>query len=143
MLDKLLDNGTTAAGTGVTFIPSVFGAPHLVSVHVPGWQPVVQYSVAQPDTAGPVPMDVVARRLQALAHRLRLRLVRTLARGPRTTGERAVEGELTAPQVSRHLATLRRAGLLTAVRRGRYVHYEPDCRATASLGADLLDVVLR
>ncbi|WP_426368952.1 DUF5937 family protein [Streptomyces sp. E-08] len=98
VLDKLLDIGTTAAGTGVTFIPSVFGAPHLVSVHAPGWQPVLQYSVAQPGTAGRVPMDVVVRRLQALAHPLRPRLVRTLARGPHTTGELAAERELTAPR---------------------------------------------
>jgi len=27
----------------VTFIPSVFGSPHLLTVHAPGRRPVVQY----------------------------------------------------------------------------------------------------
>ncbi len=43
VVDKLLDKATAAHGTGVTFIPSVFGSPHLAVVHAPGWQPVVQY----------------------------------------------------------------------------------------------------
>ncbi|MEY9876342.1 DNA-binding transcriptional ArsR family regulator [Streptacidiphilus sp. MAP12-33] len=143
VVDKLQDNTTGAAGDGVTFIPSVFGDPHLVCVHAPGWRPVLQYPVAVPDAAAPVPMAVVARRLEALAHPVRLRLVRTLARGPHTTGELATAWELTAPEVSRHLAVLRRAGLLSAERRGRYVHYELDSSVTASLGADLLEAVLR
>ena len=42
IVDKLQDNATAAYGTGVTFLPSVFGRPHLVAVHAPGWQPVVQ-----------------------------------------------------------------------------------------------------
>jgi DNA-binding transcriptional ArsR family regulator len=143
VVDKLQDNSTSALGEGVTFIPSVFGEPHLVCVHAPGWRPVLQYPVASPGAAAPVPMDAVARRLEALAHPVRLRLVRTLARGQHTTGELASAWELTAPEVSRHLAVLRRAGLLTAVRRGRYVHYELDSRVIASLGADLLEAVLR
>ncbi|WP_042429028.1 DUF5937 family protein [Streptacidiphilus anmyonensis] len=143
VIDKLQDNSTSAQGDGVTFIPSVFGEPHLVCVHAPGWRPVLHYPVASPDAAPPVRMDVVARRLEALAHPVRLRLVRTLARGPHTTGELASAWELTAPEVSRHLTVLRKSGLLTSVRRGRYVHYELDTRVTASLGADLLDAVLR
>ena len=53
------------------------------------------------------------RVLAALAHPVRLRLLRTLARGPHTTGELAHAWELSPPEVSRHLAVLRRAGLLT------------------------------
>ncbi|SEM06108.1 ArsR/SmtB family transcription factor [Streptacidiphilus jiangxiensis] len=89
-------------------------------MHAPGRQPVLPYPVAAPHAAAPVPMAVVAARLEALAH-----------------------PELTAPEVSRHLAVLRRAGLLTAGRRGRYVPYELDSGVTASLGADLLEAVLR
>jgi len=39
--------------------------------------------------------------------------VRTLARSSHTTSELAFAWDLTAPEVSRHLAVLRRAGLLS------------------------------
>jgi DNA-binding transcriptional ArsR family regulator len=88
-------------------------------------------------------LDTVECRLDALAHPVRLRLVRTLARSPRTTSELAHAWGLTPPEVSRHLAVLRRAGLLTTERRGRYVHYAVDLPALTALGTDLLAVVLR
>lgn len=142
-VDKLQDKATTAHGTGVTFIPSVFGRPHLVAVHAPGWQPVVQYPVAEPSPAEPVPLETVTLRLEALAHPVRLRLLRTLARGPHTTRELAHAWELSPPEVSRHLAVLRRAGLLTARRDGRYVRYALNLPDLAALGTDLLTAVLR
>ncbi|GAA4832290.1 hypothetical protein GCM10023235_03250 [Kitasatospora terrestris] len=55
LVDKLQDNATSAHGSGVTFIPSVFGSPHLVVVSAPGWQPVVQYPVAEPRPPAPRP----------------------------------------------------------------------------------------
>ncbi|MCO5995857.1 DUF5937 family protein [Actinoallomurus rhizosphaericola] len=143
LLDKLQDNATSARDSGVTFIPSAFGRPHLVTVHAPGWQPVVQYPLAEPGAGEPVPLERLEARLEALAHPVRLRLVRTLARGPQTTGELAHAWALTPPEVSRHLAVLRRAGLLTAHRRGRYVHYALDRSVVAALGTDLLSAVLR
>lgn len=146
VVDKLQDSATSARGAGVTFIPSVFGSPHLVTVHSPGWRPVVQYPVAEPGVTGttaPVTLDAVERRLVALAHPVRLRLVRTLARGPHTTSELAQAWDLTPPEVSRHLAVLRRAGLLTAGRRGRYVHYAVDVQALTAVGTDLMAAVLR
>ncbi|MEU9199848.1 helix-turn-helix domain-containing protein [Streptomyces sp. NPDC048332] len=143
IVDKLQDNATAAHGAGTTFLPSVFGRPHLVVVHAPGWRPVVQYPVAEPVPAGPVPLETVTLRLTALAHPVRLRLLRTLARGPHTTGELAQAWELSPPEVSRHLAVLRRAGLLTARRRGRYVHHTLDLSAMTTLGTDLLSAVLR
>jgi DNA-binding transcriptional ArsR family regulator len=143
VVDKLQDNSASAVGDGVTFIPTLFGDPHLVCVHAPGWRPVLQYPVAVRSTDSPVPLDTVRLRLEALAHPTRMRLVRTLARGPHTTGELAAAWELTAPEVSRHLAVLRRAGLLSAHRRGRYVHYQLDAEATAALGTDLIASMLR
>ncbi|MEV4151248.1 helix-turn-helix domain-containing protein [Amycolatopsis sp. NPDC049691] len=141
VVDKLQDTATTAGDTGVTFLPSVFGRPHLVAVHAPGWRPVVQYPVAGP--AEPVPLETVTLRLSALAHPVRLRLLRTLARGPHTTGELADAWALSAPEVSRHLAVLRRAGLLTARRQGRYVRYSVTLPELTALGSDLLAAVLR
>ncbi|MFI6586293.1 DUF5937 family protein [Embleya sp. NPDC050493] len=145
VVDKLQDNATSAVGDGVTFLPTVFGAPHLIVVHARGWRPVLQYPVAVTgrDVPEPVPMDLVRQRLEALSHPVRLRLARTLARGSHTTGELASAWELSAPEVSRHLAVLRRAGLLKMRRRGRYVHYDLDTSATAALGTDLMAAMLR
>jgi DNA-binding transcriptional ArsR family regulator len=143
VVDKLQDDATSASGIGVTFIPTVFGSPHLVAVRAPGWHPVVQYPAAAPSAPAPVSLDAIERRLAALAHPVRLRLVRTLARGPHTTSELAHAWDLTPPEVSRHLAVLHRAGLLTADRRGRYVHYAVDLSALTALGTDLLAAILR
>ncbi|MDX3752956.1 helix-turn-helix domain-containing protein [Streptomyces sp. AK08-02] len=143
VVDKLQDKATAAHGAGVTFIPSVFGRPHLVAVHAPGWHPVVQYPVAEPGPAEPVPLETVTLRLEALAHPVRLRLLRTLARGPHTTGELAHVWDLSPPEVSRHLAVLRRADLLTARRHGRYVRYSLNLPDLTALGTDLLAAVLR
>jgi DNA-binding transcriptional ArsR family regulator len=144
-LDKLQDSSTSAAGDGITFIPSVYGRPHLLTVHAPGWRPVVQYPAAERGHGHgqPAPMELVRRRLDALAHPVRQRLCRTLARGPHTTGELAEAWHLTAPEVSRHLAVLKQAGLLQTTRRGRYVRHQLDITATAALGVDLLAALLR
>jgi len=143
VVDKLQDNATSARGVGVTFIPTVFGSPHLVAVHSRGWRPVVQYPAGGTGDPEPVSLEAVERRLDALAHPVRLRLVRTLTRSSHTTSELAFAWDLTAPEVSRHLAVLRRAGLLTTERRGRYVHYSVDLLALTALGADLLAAMLR
>ena len=143
VVDKLQDSATTARDTGVTFLPSVFGRPHLVAIHARGWRPVVQYPVAEPGPSAPVSLETVTLRLEALAHPVRLRLLRTLARGPHTTGELAHAWELTPPEVSRHLAVLRRAGLLTSQRHGRYVRYSVNLPDLTALGGDLLAAVLR
>jgi DNA-binding transcriptional ArsR family regulator len=143
VIDKLQDNATTAHGTGVTFVPTAFGRPHLLVVHAPGWRPVIQYPATEPGLPHPVPLDLVQRRIDALAHPLRRRIARTLARGPHTTGELAEAWQLTAPEVSRHLAVLKQAGLVTVSRRGRYVHYQLDLTACARLGADFIEAILR
>ncbi|MFF4294173.1 DUF5937 family protein [Streptomyces vinaceus] len=143
VVDKLQDKATAAHGAGVTFIPSVFGSPHLVAVHAPGWHPVVQYPVAEPGPSEPVSLETVTLRLEALAHPVRLRLLRTLARGPQTNGELAQAWELSRPEVSRHLAVLRRAGLLSTRRQGRYVRYTLNPTDVTALGSDLLAAELR
>ncbi|MEV6979279.1 DUF5937 family protein [Kitasatospora sp. NPDC093806] len=144
VIDKLQDNATSAvAAGGVTFIPTAFGRPHLLVVSAAGWRPVVQYPVASEGVPAPVSLAVVQQRLEALAHPVRLRLARTIARGPHTTGELAAAWQLSAPEVSRHLAVLRKAGLLTTHRRGRYMLYQLDLAGSARLGTDLLEAVLR
>ncbi len=88
-------------------------------------------------------VDELDARLAALAHPVRLRLCRTLARGPHTTGELAELWALTPPEVSRHLAVLKAAGLLLAQRHGRYVTYRLELDARAGLGLQLVDVIRR
>ncbi|BBC98375.1 hypothetical protein HEP81_07529 [Streptomyces griseofuscus] len=97
-MDELQDSATSAHGTGVTFLPSVFGRPHPVAVHARGWQPVVRYPVAEPSPSEPVSPETVTLRLKALAHPVRLRLLRTLARGAHTAGELAHARGLSAAE---------------------------------------------
>ncbi|MEU9041615.1 MULTISPECIES: DUF5937 family protein [unclassified Kitasatospora] len=144
VIDKLQDSTADAADSGgVTFIPTAFGRPHLLVVYAPGWRPVLQYPTAEPGLPEPVSLALVQQRLEALAHPVRLRLARTMARGPHTTVELASAWHLSAPEVSRHLAVLRKAGLLTTQRRGRYMLYQLDLAGSARLGSDFLEAVLR
>ncbi|MEV7426128.1 MULTISPECIES: DUF5937 family protein [unclassified Streptomyces] len=146
-VDKLGHGRTTASasgvGSGLTLLPTAFGWPHLIALHAPGWQPVVQYPVSGRELAGATPVDTVKLRLEAVAHPLRMRLCRHLARGTYTTSELADANGITAPEVSRHLAVLRRAGLLTTQRRGRYVLHQLDVAVVARLGSDFLEGMLR
>jgi DNA-binding transcriptional ArsR family regulator len=142
VIDKLVDVHVSAKGTGVTFLPTVLGDPHLLVVQAPGWQPVVRYPVAGRHTVQTASGDV-QQRLRALDHPMRLRLGRSLVAGPHTTTELADIWEVSAPEVSRHLAVLREAGLVTVERRGRYVTYRLDVPAVARLGADVLEAMLR
>ncbi|MGK5731506.1 DUF5937 family protein [Streptomyces sp. URMC 124] len=143
VLDKLQNGRATAHADGLTFIPTAFGWPHLIVLNRPGWQPMVQYPVASPELPRGLAPQLVQQRLEALAHPVRMRLCRTLARGPHTTGELATVFGLTPPEVSRHIAVLKKAGLLSTRRRGRYVLHQLDLPLVARLGSDFLETVLR
>ncbi|MFF2185832.1 DUF5937 family protein [Streptomyces sp. NPDC058155] len=144
VVDKLTSGGTSAAGSGLTFLPTAFGWPHLLALYARDWQPVVQYPVGSPEPSGGAPsVEMVKLRLEAVAHPMRMRMCRSLARGSYTTGELADTYGITAPEVSRHLAVMRKAGLLTTRRRGRYVLHQLDVTLVARLGSDFLEGVLR
>ncbi|MFI9051814.1 DUF5937 family protein [Streptomyces sp. NPDC053427] len=147
VLDKLAVGRTTAyadpADPGVTFLPTSFGWPHLVFSHAPGWRPVLQYPVAVPELPAPAALELVQQRLEALGHPMRMQLCRTLSRGPHTTGELATAFGITSPEVSRHITTLKKAGLIQTRRRGRYVLHQLDLQVVARLGSDFLEGVLR
>ncbi|MFW6691704.1 DUF5937 family protein [Streptomyces sp. MAR4 CNX-425] len=140
--DKL-STGRAVARESVTFLPTAFGWPHMLVVYAPGWRPVVQYPIPAPDLPRAPALDTLQLRLEALAHPVRLRLCRTISRTPTTTGELAAVHELTAPEVSRHLAVLKKAGLVVTRRRGRYVQYELSLPEVARLGGSLLEGLLR
>ncbi len=145
--DKLSDGYTTAldpaVGAGVTFVPTSMGWPHLLVLHAKRWRPVVHYPVATPELRPTASVQVVRQRLEVVAHPMRMRLARYLARAPYTTGELAESTGLSAPEVSRHLAQMKKAGLVTTRRRGRYVQHQLDLRVVARLGSDYLEGVLR
>lgn len=145
--DKLSDGRTTAVdpavGPGVTFVPTSFGWPHLMVLHAPGWRPAVHYPVAAPELSRPASVELLQQRLEALAHPMRIRICRNLARTAYTTGELAAGNGISAPEVSRHLAVLKKAGLLRTRRRGRYVLHQLDLQVVARLGSDFLEGVLR
>ncbi|MGC5166707.1 DUF5937 family protein [Luteimicrobium sp. DT211] len=143
-IDKLQDDLTTADERGMTFLPTVFGNPHLLVVHAPGWRPVVQYPIAggRPTTST-VSVDTVQQRFHALDNPLRLRLARSLVRAPRTTADLAAAWGVSASEVSRHVGVLRDAGLVTSVRRGRQVLHHLDLAATTRIGHDLVEALLR
>ncbi|MET8505395.1 DUF5937 family protein [Streptomyces sp. NPDC004787] len=143
VVDKLVTGRTEARGGALTLLPSVFGWPHLFALYAPGWQPVIQYPVASREVGGTESVETVRLRLEALAHPMRMSLCRNLSRSAYSTSELADAYGISAPEVSRHLSLLKKAGLLTTQRRGRYVLHQLDFSAVARLGSDFLESVLR
>jgi DNA-binding transcriptional ArsR family regulator len=142
LVDKVESAATSAVGVGATILPTVFGAPHLLVVHAPGRKPVIQYPATVATTIIPNNRDIQAR-LRALDNPVRFRLAKSLARAPRTTAELADLWGLTPPEVSRHLAILKAAGLTTTERRGRYVAYALNLSVLSRLGSDTAAAFLR
>ncbi|MEU3062078.1 DUF5937 family protein [Streptomyces subrutilus] len=146
--DKMVHGSTSATdpriGTGLVFVPTDFGWPHLLVLHAPGWLPVVHYPVGSPAPASsPGSVELLQRRMEALAHPMRMMLCRSLARAPYTTSELAAVYGITAPEVSRHLAVLKRAGLMHTRRQGRYSQHQLDLPAVARIGTDFIEGILR
>jgi ArsR family transcriptional regulator len=63
---------------------------------------------------------------RALADDTRRQILRMLRTGPRTSGDIAEQFDSSWPTISRHLAVLRDAGLVVAVRHGQEIRYELD-----------------
>jgi DNA-binding transcriptional ArsR family regulator len=124
-------------------IPSLYGWPHLLIKHEPGWPVIVQYPVRGFPGSPEVPLELLRRRLRALDEPIRLRLCRAIAREPLTTTELARRHGLTGPQASRHLRQLRLAQLVTVTREGRFVYYHLDLDVMRGLGDDLMAAIFR
>ncbi|MER6346128.1 DUF5937 family protein [Streptomyces sp. NPDC001595] len=141
-VDKLNAGRTATGDGGLVLVPTSLGWPHVMVLHRYDWQPVIMYPVSG---SGPrVPsVEQLTRRLDALAHPVRMRLCRHLARAPHTTSELADAQGMTAPEISRHLSVLKKAGLITTRRRGRYAQHQLDLSAVARLGSDFIEGVLR
>ncbi|CAL9467800.1 MULTISPECIES: DUF5937 family protein [Streptomyces] len=142
-VDKLGDGRTATGDGGLLLIPTSLGRPHLQVLHRHGWQPVLHYPAGSPDMAAPPTVEQLALRMTALSHPVRMRMCRHLARSAYTTGELVQMHGMTAPEISRHLGVLKKAGLITTRRRGRYVLHQLDVTVVARLGSDFLEGILR
>jgi DNA-binding transcriptional ArsR family regulator len=80
---------------------------------------------------------------KALGHPQRLELIEHLAQGPRSVEALATKLGLPIANVSQHLQTLRRAGLVTAEREGRFVNCRLVDETVLSLFASLRKVAER
>ncbi|GGX64627.1 DUF5937 family protein [Streptomyces fructofermentans] len=142
-VDKLTTGRTATADGGLLLVPTSLGRPHLMVLHRYRWQPVLHYPVGSPEWAAPPSVEQLTLRMSALSHPVRMRLCRHLARSAFTTGELAKVQGMTAPEISRHLGVLKKAGLITTRRRGRYVLHQLDVSMVARLGSDFLEGILR
>ncbi|MEV5549301.1 DUF5937 family protein [Streptomyces sp. NPDC052309] len=142
-IDKLGDGRTATGDGGLLLLPTSLGWPHLSVLYRDGWQPVLHYPVGSPELASPPSVEQLTLRMSALSHPVRMRICRLLARSAYTTGELAQAHGMTAPEISRHLGVLKKAGLLTMRRRGRYVLHQLDVTVVARLGSDFLEGILR
>lgn len=143
VVDKISDGRTSTDDGGLILAPTSLGWPHLFVVHRHGWQPVILYPVAAPAPADAPSVELLTRRMAALAHPVRMRLCRHLARGAYTTSELVDAHGMTAPEISRHLSVLKKAGLITTRRQGRYVQHQLDLSVVSRLGGDFIEGVLR
>lgn len=137
VFDKFHHGIVNVAATPVLVVPSAFGRPHLLVKHEQGLVAVIQYPLVPggEDQPGYV---VVHRRLEVLCDPGRQRIARAIAREPLTPSELATRSGMTLPQVSRHLARLREAGLVTVERDGRRAHYQLNLERVRRIGEDLL-----
>jgi ArsR family transcriptional regulator len=71
----------------------------------------------------PLQPEVCAKRLQALADSVRLRIVGALSEGPRNVSALVTELDLPIVMLSHHLGVLRRFGIVEGERQGRYIVY--------------------
>jgi len=74
---------------------------------------------------------VLDRTFAALGDETRLALIEELARGERTVGELAEPFTISFQAVSKHLAVLERAGMISRTRDGREVRCRLELRAMA------------
>jgi ArsR family transcriptional regulator len=91
-------------------------------------------SIAQKTTA---PIDILEEAFKALADRIRLRILALLGNNEVCVCHIHDSLGLPQPTVSRHLAYLRRSGLVKARRDGVWMHY----RVSTSLDQAIQDVV--
>lgn len=79
----------------------------------------------------------------ALGHPLRRQVMDLLRKGPRTSGDLAEAFDASWPTVSRHLAVLKDADLITAERQGTSIIYRANTSVIEDAAAALLAMIGR
>jgi DNA-binding transcriptional ArsR family regulator len=72
---------------------------------------------------------------KALNDPARREILKMLQKQDMTAGDIASKFEMTAPSVSHHLDKLKRAGLVTTIRQGQFIHY--------SINTTIIDDILQ
>ena len=75
---------------------------------------------------------------KALNDPTRREILKMLRQQDMTAGDIAAKFEMTAPSISHHLDKLKRAGLVTMVKQGQFVHYSIN----TTIVDDLLQYIL-
>lgn len=78
---------------------------------------------------------------KALAHPARRQVLAMLRKGPRLAGDLAAEFEASWPTMSRHLAVLKDADLITAERQGNQILYRVNTSVLEDAASALLGLL--
>jgi DNA-binding transcriptional ArsR family regulator len=120
----------------LVLVPSAFVWPHVRVNCDPPWPPAIVYPAPFALAGGKskLPSEDVVHVLRALADETRLRALKLIAAGERSTQELAPLIGISEAGLSKHLRLLARAGLVQARRDGYYVLYslEPERISTLS-----------
>ncbi|MDC7684978.1 metalloregulator ArsR/SmtB family transcription factor [Asticcacaulis sp. BYS171W] len=65
----------------------------------------------------------MVKTFEALASEPRLKILAYLSKASLTAGEIAERFDMSKPSLSKHLSILENAGLITGVKKGKFVHY--------------------
>jgi DNA-binding transcriptional ArsR family regulator len=125
---------------GITLAPSHYAWPHVRIICDRPWPLQLTYPTAP---LGPRPWrrpnaEELVVPLRALAAEVRLQLVALISEMPRSTHELSGLIGLSPATISRHLALLRDAGILTTERDGYYVLYKLAPLRLHELGSTLM-----
>jgi DNA-binding transcriptional ArsR family regulator len=120
--------------------PSAFVWPHVRVNCDPPWPPAIVYPAPFALAAGrsKLPSEDVVHVLRALADDTRLRALKLIAAGERSTQELAPLIGISQAGLSKHLRLLARAGLVQARRDGYYVLYSLRSDRIATLSEAVL-----
>ena len=120
----------------LVLVPSVFVWPHVRVNCDPPWPPAIVYPAPFALAGGraKLPSEDVVHVLRALADETRLRALKLIAAGERSTQELAPLIGISEAGLSKHLRLLARAGLVRGRREGYYALYslEPERISTLS-----------
>jgi DNA-binding transcriptional ArsR family regulator len=124
----------------LVLVPSTFVWPHVRLNCDSPWPATIVYPApfSLADNRSPLPSEDVVHVLRALADETRLRALKLIAAGARSTQELAPLIGISQAGLSKHLRLLARAGLVESRRDGYYVLYSLQADRIATLSEAVL-----